>query len=96
MQHTTLQSAECSELQVAFSTIRRCYRTLHLDAVKKELNEILQIMAHNFLRSTASDIYACGEFSLIEQVSINIRIVKDLEPEELFLGLYSTSSTAGE
>ncbi|KAJ8884031.1 hypothetical protein PR048_015888, partial [Dryococelus australis] len=63
-------------------------------------------LAHNVLRSIVCDIHACGKFSLIvaetadvagvEQLSINIRIVKDLEPEELFLGLYSTSSTTGE
>ncbi|KAJ8891971.1 hypothetical protein PR048_004536 [Dryococelus australis] len=70
-------------------------------------NKILCKSWHtNVLRSIASNKHACGEFSLIvdetadvagvEQVSINIRIVKDLKPEELFLGLYSTSSTTGE
>ncbi|KAJ8895737.1 hypothetical protein PR048_001075 [Dryococelus australis] len=54
--------------------------------------------ADNVLCSIAGDIHACGEFSLIvdetayvagvEQVSINIRIVKDLEPEELFIQLH--------
>ncbi|KAJ8877937.1 hypothetical protein PR048_022396 [Dryococelus australis] len=48
-------------------------------------NEMLQIMAHNVLRSIASDIHFVDEtadVAGVDQVSINIRIVKDLEPEE--------------
>ncbi|KAJ8882418.1 hypothetical protein PR048_014226 [Dryococelus australis] len=80
----------------------------HIDAIES-LNLPLPSAvapAHNVLRSIASYIHACSEFSLIvdetadvtavEQVPINIRIVKDLEPEELFLDLYSTPSTTGE
>lgn len=68
-------------------------------------NEMSEIMSHMILRDIVAKVKSCGLFSLIvdescdvsckEQVSISLRIVENFQPQELFLGLYETSSTTG-
>ncbi|KAJ8877161.1 hypothetical protein PR048_021614 [Dryococelus australis] len=63
--------------------IGRCSQFLQLDAIKKELV---------FWRCAEQNFANYGT----QCSSLNSKIVKALEPEQLFLGLYSTSSTTGE
>lgn len=68
-------------------------------------NEIIELMASSILREVLKEIREARYFSLIvdettdssshEQVAICVRIAKELEPKEFFLGLYETSTTTG-
>lgn len=69
-------------------------------------NEILQIVAHETLRSIVKNIKNSKFYSIIvdgttdqstkEQVSICIRYVSDLVPIEAFIGLYEIADGTGE
>ena len=70
-------------------------------------DEILKIVAHNILRQQINIIKSCGQFCLIvdetadvsgkEQLSVCIRVVdENLEPQEIFLGLYEVGSTTAD
>jgi len=70
------------------------------------LNMFLTYMSDYVLKSIVSEIMSAGIFSILidetqdlsrhEQVSVFIRYVNNLEPKEVFLGFYRTSSTDGE
>jgi hypothetical protein len=70
-------------------------------------NELLSLMANDILRQVLADIKSSPYFSIMvdettdistkEQVSICVRMLKsDMQPTELFLGLYEVSSTTGK
>lgn len=70
-------------------------------------NEMMEIMAHDVLRTLLEEIKSAEFFSVImdetaditvkEQVSICFRVVtENLEPEELFVGFYETSKTTAD
>uniref|UniRef100_H3B1Z5 TTF-type domain-containing protein n=1 Tax=Latimeria chalumnae TaxID=7897 RepID=H3B1Z5_LATCH len=82
---------------------RTKYRWMSHDIV----NEMIEIMAHDILRTLMKEIHEAGFFSIImdetadisvrEQVSVCLRIVnKDLDTEERFFGFYNTSSTTSQ
>ena len=71
-------------------------------------NEMIDMFSHSILRRICAEIKKAGPFSIIvdgtqdvtgyEQESICIRYVdgKQLQPVEVFMGLYSMDSTTGE
>lgn len=69
-------------------------------------NEILQLLSHDVLRNIVKNINKSPYFSIIadqttdsgkmEQLSICIRYIDDLQPVEQFVGLYETADTSGE
>ncbi|KAK7925889.1 hypothetical protein WMY93_008199 [Mugilogobius chulae] len=71
------------------------------------LNEMIEIMAHDVLRTLLKEIKSAEFFAVIldetsditvkEQVSICLRFINDdLEPEEVFVGFYETASTTAD
>lgn len=69
-------------------------------------NEILQLLAHDVVRSIAADVIAAKQFSVIvdgtqdssrkEQLSICLRYVDEqFNPHEKFIGLYEPPKTTG-
>nr|XP_014346736.1 PREDICTED: zinc finger MYM-type protein 1-like [Latimeria chalumnae] len=82
---------------------RTKYRWMSQDIV----NEMIEIMAHDILRTLMTEIHEADFFSIImdetadisvrEQVSVCFRIVnKDLETEEIFFGFYNTSDATSQ
>nr|XP_014353666.1 PREDICTED: zinc finger MYM-type protein 1-like [Latimeria chalumnae] len=82
---------------------RTKYRWISHDIV----NEMIEIVAHDVLRTLMKEIHKAGFFSIImdetadisvrEQVSICFHIVnKNLDTEEIFFGFYNTSDTTSQ
>ena len=69
-------------------------------------NEIIAIAANMIQESLGERIRTAGHFGVIadettdlstsEQVSVCVRIVEELEPVEIFMGFYETTSTTGQ
>uniref|UniRef100_H3ADW4 DUF4371 domain-containing protein n=1 Tax=Latimeria chalumnae TaxID=7897 RepID=H3ADW4_LATCH len=71
------------------------------------VNEMIEIMAHDILRTLMKEIHEAGLFSIIidetadisvrEQVSVCFHIVnKDLDTEEIFFSFYNTSNVISQ
>jgi hypothetical protein len=96
-----LRSSDNPEVESSLKRERFVYTSHEIQ------NEVLQLMAHSVLRSLIADISKARIFSLIvnettdqstdEQVSVCVRYVDDeMQPYEVFLGLYQTADTTGE